>query len=770
MDGECQPLEIVYNCGMQELNLTRLLFLGMYVLLCLSTCFEATGQTVFQKSVTAYSSGLRPTHDGGYITSGAQGCATHGDFDVSLSKIDSAFQVQWSARYGTASSNSGRWVIQSSDHGYVMTGRSHEMSPHDQVSAMKVDTNGVIQWVKAFDFSQYSATSHEIIETADGGYLIVGGISGEGGQGDIFLIKLTSSGQMQWNKRYDTGVGEHGGRVLALANGGYLIAGGIGYDDGTVDVLLLRVDSMGSVIWCRAYDGPGRFEFDDLIATHDGGYALLCYTRFTGSQLGEFLLLKLNSGATVSWSKIYRHAENDQPSRLLQLPDSGYVLVGGNRQLYLADNPDPFVIRTDALGRVVWSREYGGIASQEARHVLLAPDGGLLIGVGVFNSASSSATMLIKTDLNGYSGCEQGNPVVVDSSIAVLYSSRTVQSANSFWQITDPVYATSWCVGVPNVTICEVASLPLLATVSHTDVTCHDGNDGSAGVTGGMPWYSYSWNTTPPQTTAVATGLTAGQYTCTVTDTTGTYMTLTVNIMQPLAIAVSIDAPADTLLCEGDSLLLMVTGGEGLSLQWRVDGDTVPDATASSFMPLNSGTYDVMVTSQSTGCSSVSNSVAVMFETTEDVTVTHVGDVLSSTPGTGYQWYLNDEPIEGATGQSYTIVESGNYSVAVVSASGCEIHSNNLEMTFTAIEEIGTNSWFYWPNPSNGIFNLVMKNASGEVRIIVTDNMGREVLMENFSAKGNSARTIDMSGRASGIYFLRVQTENGAGVVKLVKE
>ncbi len=79
-------------------------------------------------------------------------------------------------------------------------------------------------------------------------------------------------------------------------------------------------------------------------------------------------------------------------------------------------------------------------------------------------------------------------------------------------------------------------------------------------------------------------------------------------------------------------------------------------------------------------------------------------------------------------------------------------------------------SFSVFPNPSNSVFNLVLKDALGEVQLTVTDNMGREVLMEHFSTTGNSARTIDMSGRTSGIYFLRVQTENGAGVVKLVKE
>lgn len=79
-------------------------------------------------------------------------------------------------------------------------------------------------------------------------------------------------------------------------------------------------------------------------------------------------------------------------------------------------------------------------------------------------------------------------------------------------------------------------------------------------------------------------------------------------------------------------------------------------------------------------------------------------------------------------------------------------------------------SFSVFPNPSNSIFNLVMMNATGDVHITVSDNMGREVLMERFVAIDNSVRSIDLNGMAAGVYFLRVFTANGIGTVRLVKE
>jgi hypothetical protein len=129
--------------------------------------------------------------------------------------------------------------------------------------------------------------------------------------------------------------------------------------------------------------------------------------------------------------------------------------------------------------------------------------------------------------------------------------------------------------------------------------------------------------------------------------------------------------------------------------------------------------------------------------------------------------------LSGQTYQSEVVSFNGHQNTH----GGAELSETNYDAflvrfsdSVTGITGIMMEGITVFPNPSNGIFNVVVKNVSGEVQIIVTDNFGREVLMENFSTTGNSARTIDMSGRASGIYFLRVQTENVPVVVKLVKE
>src|SRR5690606_10064089 len=98
------------------------------------------------------------------------------------------------------------------------------------------------------------------------------------------------------------------------------------------------------------------------------------------------------------------------------------------------------------------------------------------------------------------------------------------------------------CVITESVTIEEPT--PLLVTMdSQVDVSCNGSNDGEATVTvaGGIGPYNYSWSTVPVQTTASATGLSAGTYTVTVTDVNGCSETLDVTIVEPDALAATVE-------------------------------------------------------------------------------------------------------------------------------------------------------------------------------------------------------------------------------------
>ncbi len=101
--------------------------------------------------------------------------------------------------------------------------------------------------------------------------------------------------------------------------------------------------------------------------------------------------------------------------------------------------------------------------------------------------------------------------------------------ANSY---TVTVTDHNGCVGTAIVTITQPPALT--ATMgAPTNIKCNGGNNGSDIVTagGGTPAYTYSWNTFPVQTSASATGLTAGTYTVTVTDANGCTVSASVTLL-----------------------------------------------------------------------------------------------------------------------------------------------------------------------------------------------------------------------------------------------
>ncbi|MEI7726358.1 MAG: Ig-like domain-containing protein, partial [Bacteroidota bacterium] len=141
----------------------------------------------------------------------------------------------------------------------------------------------------------------------------------------------------------------------------------------------------------------------------------------------------------------------------------------------------------------------------------------------------------------------EGNSQVVTTTAPITVAGKgtvTINPDGSFTFVPAPCYNgpvsfpyTVCDDGTP--VACANATLymlvtPFTATISsHADVQCYGGNNGSATVTvsGGIPTYSYLWNNS--QTLNVASGLTAGAYTVTITDGNGCKATTTTTITQP---------------------------------------------------------------------------------------------------------------------------------------------------------------------------------------------------------------------------------------------
>ncbi|MEO8380264.1 MAG: kelch repeat-containing protein [Acidobacteriota bacterium] len=172
----------------------------------------------------------------------------------------------------------------------------------------------------------------------------------------------------------------------------------------------------------------------------------------------------------------------------------------------------------------------------------------------------------------------------------------------------------------------------------------------------------------------------AGNYTVTVTATGCTSppsaaTTVTVN---PLPATPVISAGGPTTFCDGEDVAL--TSSSASAYQWSRNGNPIGGASGQIYNATASGNYTVIVT-DGNGCPSAPSAATTVTVNPipETPTITPGGPTafcnggnvtLTSSSGSGYQWYLNGNPIGGATNQAYVASGNGDYSVTVTST-GC---------------------------------------------------------------------------------------------------
>ncbi|MBI2968122.1 MAG: hypothetical protein HYY40_09960 [Bacteroidetes bacterium] len=145
-----------------------------------------------------------------------------------------------------------------------------------------------------------------------------------------------------------------------------------------------------------------------------------------------------------------------------------------------------------------------------------------------------------------------------------------------------------------NTAAMEAPSLPIAASATSTDVSCNGGNNGMAtvSITGGAPPFTYLWNATPPQTDSTATGLDAGIYYVTITDSKGSSVVDMAIVTEPPAISVNaVVTDANSPGNNDGAIDITVTGGTGSYTYLWSNSEVTEDISG-----ISSGTYTVTVT------------------------------------------------------------------------------------------------------------------------------------------------------------------------------
>jgi|GEM_PF-460222 len=212
-------------------------------------------------------------------------------------------------------------------------------------------------------------------------------------------------------------------------------------------------------------------------------------------------------------------------------------------------------------------------------------------------------------------------------------------------------------------------------------VACHGGNSGSASVnvTGGTGPYTYSWNTTPAQNTQTATGLTAGPWTCTVTDANGCTTTANVLVTQPAAPLTGAVTGTTDVACAGNTGSASVSANGGTP-PYTYSWNTVPIQTSATASGLGAGSWTCTIT-DAYGCTTSVNAsiaapagalTAALIATTDAGCfgqATGSAEVAASLGTAPYTYSWNTTPVQN-TPQA-TGLAAGTHLCTVVDANGC---------------------------------------------------------------------------------------------------
>jgi hypothetical protein len=122
-------------------------------------------------------------------------------FFLSLSAIPS--HGQWAATYGGLNRDYPSSAQQTADGGYIVAGYTWSFGAGDSaVWVMKLDSAGAVTWQKTYG-GVNDDSAHSIHQTQDEGYIVAGSTSSFGaGSGDVWVIKLDSTGTVTWQKTY----------------------------------------------------------------------------------------------------------------------------------------------------------------------------------------------------------------------------------------------------------------------------------------------------------------------------------------------------------------------------------------------------------------------------------------------------------------------------------------------------------------------------------------------------------------------------------------
>ncbi len=296
----------------------------------------------------------------------------------------------------------GVFVSPTSDGGYVAVGLTRSFGEgDDDIYLVRIDATGSVLWTQTYGGPE-TDNGWSVHESAGG--LVIAGFTESFGAGgfDCYLIRTDLEGEMQWSKTFG---GEDNDRCWALlptSDGGYVLVGETtSFGSGAEDCYLIKTDASGNEVWSKTFGGEKGDRCFSIAQADDGGFLLAGQTYSEGAGDRDVYLVKTDASGNEVWSKTFGGPASDVGHSVTRTAEGDFVVTGYTTSFAIAED-DPYLIKIDARGQTQWTRV---IAMEGVNHTLTgeqAADGGFFLGgFSDFGPNGANAALLVKTDGDG---------------------------------------------------------------------------------------------------------------------------------------------------------------------------------------------------------------------------------------------------------------------------------------------------------------------------------------------------------------------------------
>jgi len=358
--------------------------------------------------------------------------------------------------YGGSNNESAQAIKVTKDGGYIVLGYtlSNDQDIKDKETEdadfflLKFNKSNVMQWSKTYGGSG-DDRGFDLIENPDGSLVVLGystsndgDVSANQGDKDYWVLKLSSTGALIWEKTFGFAGEDLGISIVRSNEGGYLLAGELDFvgSDGQGDTAksyssihaggkywAVKINEEGVLQWSKQFGGSFSQTPKDIVQTQDGGYILVGETDSSDIDITDnkgfydFWVVKISNTGILEWQKSFGGSNIDKSTSIAKTNDGNYLIVGSSESndLDVSANKgrsDIWLVKISPSGELISEKSIGGTQFDTAEKINNASDGGYII---------AGASRSEDGDLSVNQGQVDGWVVKMNSNLDIVWQLST---------------------------------------------------------------------------------------------------------------------------------------------------------------------------------------------------------------------------------------------------------------------------------------------------------------------------------------------------------